>query len=101
LKSKLNETAVAKRAKQVGLEEIYEKTYGGLCNYDHMLVHTGLLNTPQKFRELTRDCYVTTLTVLHDIRCDIQKHFNASVGEGDLHQQIILFRDTYPEASPC
>lgn len=93
-KSKLNEETVAKRAMEVEEAEIHEKTYVGLCNYTHMLVHTGLPNNPERFEDLTRNGYVTTLTTLHDIREHIRTHFGIN-GWAAHEQRLADFQKKY------
>lgn len=95
-KNRLNEEGIAKRAEEVALMDIYEVTYGGLCNFGHMLIHSGWCNVPETRHELMKDCYVGTITLLHDIRLYIQKHFEVK-GYWDEHEtQIVAFKKKYP-----
>ncbi len=93
-KNKLNDEAIAKRSKEIGEEDLHNKTYVGLCNYSHMLVHTGLPNNPIKFEEFTRNGYVTDLTTLHDIREHIRGHFDIK-GWAAHEQRLVEFQRKY------
>jgi len=93
-KNRLNDETIARRAKEIGEQDLYNKTYVGLCNYSHMLVHTGLPNNPVKFEEFTRNGYVTDLTTLHDIREHIRGHFGIK-GWAAHEQRLVEFQKKY------
>ena len=52
-KNNLNDIGrIQRRAEETGLSDIYEITYGGLCNFGHMLIHSGWCNKPETRAEL-------------------------------------------------
>ncbi len=76
IKQFLDNKKIEKRAEEVGLEDVYEKTFVSLCNYIHMQIHTFELNNPQEFEEYTVKAYRDVLLYLHNICDSIQAHFN-------------------------
>ncbi|OGP83812.1 MAG: hypothetical protein A2Z08_06660 [Deltaproteobacteria bacterium RBG_16_54_11] len=94
LKSLLNEKNIKKRAKEVGLEELYEKDFASLCTYSHMQIQTAILNNQKYIEDFTRNAYVAVLTHLHNIRNMVQEHYNIKGWEKHSNR-IVGFGDKY------
>lgn len=75
-KAFLNEETIKKRAKEAGLEELYEKDFVSLCNYSHMQIHTCSLNKQKYIEDFNRNAYVSALVRLDNICEMIQKHYD-------------------------
>ena len=97
MKSGLDDAGIGRRAKEAGADELFSKTFVGLCNYTHMLVHTGQPNDPVKFEDYSRNGYVTVLSTLHDVREHIREHFGIK-GWPKHEARIVEFRDKYYSA---
>ena len=94
IKARLNEDSIAQRAKDSGADDIYNKTFAGLCNYSHVLVHSSLLNDSKRFEDFTRNSYAVVLTTLHDVREHVQTHFGIK-GWQKHEDRLVEFQKQY------
>ena len=98
MKNYLNTESVAARAKAVGLSDMYEKTYIGLCNFAHMGGHTALsISDPYRDR-FAVDASVAAVAAVNNINDYVAVHFNFRRDDA-LEGRVLEFAAKFPEQS--
>jgi hypothetical protein len=78
IKSKTGDKSLFKRAKELGLEDLYTIVYSDLCNFSHFLANITDIVYPYYFKGKTIETCIYTITFYQDILIAISTFYGAS-----------------------